>query len=105
MRISAMTETPEGQRASLPATTSLACFPAARRPYWILRLPTVRRMASAGQIPALRTGKDYRYSWNAVLDVLRQPHPIAGGSGNEESRPGAGRLATQQARDRAAREL
>ncbi|WP_182885182.1 helix-turn-helix domain-containing protein [Microbispora sp. H10885] len=69
-----------------------------------LSAQTVRRMASAGQIPALRTGKDYRYSWNAVLDVLRQPHPIAGGSGNEESRPGAGRLATQQARDRAARE-
>ncbi|MFG1827530.1 helix-turn-helix domain-containing protein [Microbispora hainanensis] len=70
-----------------------------------LSAQTVRRMASAGQIPALRTGKDYRYSWNAVLDVLQQPHPIAGGSGNEESRPGAGRLATQQARDRAAREL
>ncbi|MEV4296057.1 helix-turn-helix domain-containing protein [Microbispora rosea] len=70
-----------------------------------LSAQTVRRMAGAGQIPALRTGKDYRYSWNAVLDVLRQPHPIAGGSGNDESRPGAGRLATQQARDRAAREL
>ena len=26
-----------------------------------LSAQTVRRMASAGQIPALRTGKDYRY--------------------------------------------
>ena len=51
---------------------------------------TNRRMANAGQIPALRTGKDYRYSWNAVLDVLRQPHPIAGGSENDESRPEPG---------------
>jgi excisionase family DNA binding protein len=35
---------------------------------------TVRRMANAGQIPALKTGKDFRYSWEAVRDVLRQPH-------------------------------
>ncbi|MEZ0071649.1 helix-turn-helix domain-containing protein [Planotetraspora sp. GP83] len=69
-----------------------------------LSAQTVRRMANAGQIPALRTGKDYRYSWNAVLDVLRQPHPITGGSENEENRPGAGRLATRLAKERA-REL
>jgi excisionase family DNA binding protein len=35
---------------------------------------TVRRMANAGQIPALKTGKDFRYSWEAVREVLRQPH-------------------------------
>jgi excisionase family DNA binding protein len=35
---------------------------------------TIRRMANAGQIPALKTGKDFRYSWEAVRDVLRQPH-------------------------------
>ncbi|SEG52593.1 DNA binding domain-containing protein, excisionase family [Thermomonospora echinospora] len=35
---------------------------------------TVRRMANAGQIPALKTGKDFRYSWTAVREVLRQPH-------------------------------
>ena len=66
-----------------------------------LSAQTVRRMANAGQIPALRTGKDYRYSWSAVLDVLRQPHPIAGGTDHEQTNPGAGRLATQHARERA----
>ncbi len=69
-----------------------------------LSAQTVRRMANAGQIPALRTGKDYRYSWSAVLDVLRQPHPNTGGSDDDHTGPGAGRLATQQARQRA-REL
>ncbi|GII56102.1 hypothetical protein Pth03_44910 [Planotetraspora thailandica] len=70
-----------------------------------LSAQTVRRMANAGQIPALRTGKDYRYSWNAVLDVLRQPHPITGGTNYDQSKPGAGRLATQHARDQAGQEL
>jgi excisionase family DNA binding protein len=60
-----------------------------------LSVQTVRRMAGAGQIPALRTGKDYRYSWSAVLDVLRRPHPHA------DEQAGAGRLATRQARQRA----
>ncbi|HEY1320456.1 MAG TPA: helix-turn-helix domain-containing protein [Streptosporangiaceae bacterium] len=35
---------------------------------------TVRRMAATGQIPALKAGKNFRYSWQAVRDVLRQPH-------------------------------
>jgi excisionase family DNA binding protein len=35
---------------------------------------TVRRMANARQIPALKTGKDFRYSWGAVREVLRHPH-------------------------------
>ena len=39
-----------------------------------LSAQTVRRMANAGQIPALKTGKDFRYSWEAVRQVLRQPH-------------------------------
>src|SRR5688500_9235256 len=39
---------------------------------------TIRRMANAGQIPALKTGKDFRYSWQAVRDVLRQPHQDPG---------------------------
>ncbi|MEW9534149.1 helix-turn-helix domain-containing protein [Microbispora sp. NPDC049125] len=65
-----------------------------------LSAQTVRRMANAGQIPALRTGKDYRYSWNAVLDVLRQPHPTTGGMNDDQTRPGAGRPATQQAKER-----
>ncbi|MEV5574524.1 helix-turn-helix domain-containing protein [Spirillospora sp. NPDC052269] len=39
-----------------------------------LSAQTVRRMAHAGQIPALKTGKDFRYSWEAVREVLRQPH-------------------------------
>ncbi|MCW2940118.1 MAG: DNA-binding protein [Actinomycetia bacterium] len=33
---------------------------------------TVRRMAHAGQLPALKTGKDFRYSWETVRDVLRR---------------------------------
>ena len=40
-----------------------------------LSAQTVRRMAHAGQLPALKTGKDFRYSWETVRDVLRQPHP------------------------------
>ncbi|MEV0971058.1 helix-turn-helix domain-containing protein [Microtetraspora glauca] len=67
-----------------------------------LSAQTVRRMANAGQIPALRTGKDYRYSWSAVLDVLRQPHPVVGGDeDDQQGRPGAGRVAARQARERA----
>ncbi|SEG92474.1 DNA binding domain-containing protein, excisionase family [Thermomonospora echinospora] len=44
---------------------------------------TIRRMAAAGQLPALRTGKDLRYSWQAVLDTLRRaqdPHTPAAAS-------------------------
>lgn len=44
---------------------------------------TVRRMANAGQIPALKTGKDFRYSWEAVRDVLRQPHREPGGAADD----------------------
>jgi excisionase family DNA binding protein len=39
-----------------------------------LSAQTVRRMANAGQLPALKTGKDFRYSWSAVKEKLRQPH-------------------------------
>lgn len=35
---------------------------------------TVRRMANVGRIPALKTGKDFRYSREAVREVLRRPH-------------------------------
>jgi DNA binding domain, excisionase family len=70
-----------------------------------LSAQTVRRMANAGQIPALRTGKDYRYSWSAVLDVLRQPHPISGGDHDDHTASGrcagAGRRADRQARQQA----
>ncbi|MEU7004184.1 helix-turn-helix domain-containing protein [Nonomuraea sp. NPDC046570] len=62
---------------------------------------TIRRMVNAGQIPALRTGKDYRYSWNAVLDILRQPHPIPEAEARE--RNGAGYRADRQARAQAER--
>ncbi|MFF0518392.1 helix-turn-helix domain-containing protein [Actinomadura nitritigenes] len=34
---------------------------------------TVRRMANAGQISALKTGNDVRYSWEAVREVRWQP--------------------------------
>ncbi|MGP4026167.1 helix-turn-helix domain-containing protein [Actinomadura sp. 3N407] len=64
---------------------------------------TVRRMANAGQIPALKTGKDFRYSWEAVRQVLRQPHHQSGEAtddSTEEPEPskGAGYRAQRQAR-------
>ncbi|MEU5992815.1 helix-turn-helix domain-containing protein [Spirillospora sp. NPDC047418] len=64
---------------------------------------TVRRMANAGQIPALKTGKDFRYSWQAVRQVLRQPHQQPGEAAHDptsESQPkkGAGYRAQRQAR-------
>ncbi|MVZ99077.1 helix-turn-helix domain-containing protein [Actinomadura sp. LD22] len=67
---------------------------------------TVRRMANAGQIPALKTGKDFRYSWQAVREVLRQPHHQPGGSADDPDTPdqtelpkkGAGYRAQRRAR-------
>ncbi|MGI5325081.1 helix-turn-helix domain-containing protein [Actinomadura nitritigenes] len=67
---------------------------------------TVRRMANAGQIPALKTGKDFRYSWEAVREVLRQPHRQPGDAANDlqddqpaqPARRGAGYRAQRRAR-------
>ncbi|GAA1501414.1 helix-turn-helix domain-containing protein [Actinomadura napierensis] len=66
---------------------------------------TVRRMANAGQIPALKTGKDFRYSWEAVREVLRQPHQQGNAADDpdtpdqtEQSRKGAGYRAQRRAR-------
>ncbi|MWA02314.1 helix-turn-helix domain-containing protein [Actinomadura sp. LD22] len=67
---------------------------------------TVRRMANAGQIPALKTGKDFRYSWEAVREVLRQPHHQPGGPADDTqddrpahaARKGAGYRAQNRAR-------
>lgn len=70
---------------------------------------TVRRMAAAGQIPALKAGKNFRYSWSAVLQVLRQPHPQPGATADDHDtgqdsepeitpRRGAGHRAQRQAR-------
>ncbi|MBO2441867.1 helix-turn-helix domain-containing protein [Actinomadura nitritigenes] len=64
---------------------------------------TVRRMANAGQIPALKTGKDFRYSWEAVREVLRrrhhQPADVADDSRDTEaSKKGAGYRAQRRAR-------
>ena len=53
-----------------------------------LSTQTIRRMANAGQIPALKTGKDFRYSWEAVKAVLRQPHQEPGAPTNEKSADG-----------------
>ncbi|MBA9007307.1 helix-turn-helix domain-containing protein [Thermomonospora cellulosilytica] len=62
---------------------------------------TVRRMAAAGQIPALKAGKNFRYSWTAVLQVLRQPHPHhPGGTTADDHTPprkGAGYRAQRRA--------
>ncbi|MFI0351018.1 helix-turn-helix domain-containing protein [Actinomadura sp. 9N407] len=49
-----------------------------------LSAQTVRRMANAGQLPALKTGKDFRYSWEAVRHVLRQPHHQPGVPTNDQ---------------------
>ncbi|MEV5831468.1 helix-turn-helix domain-containing protein [Spirillospora sp. NPDC052242] len=63
---------------------------------------TVRRMAHAGQIPALKTGKDFRYSWEAVREVLRQPHHEPGvthdRTADQQPDKGAGYRARRQAR-------
>lgn len=66
-----------------------------------LSTQTIRRMANAGQIPALKTGKDYRFLWSAVLDVLRQAHPGEGGTADEETptQRGAGFRAQRRVRD------
>jgi excisionase family DNA binding protein len=69
-----------------------------------LSAQTVRRMANAGQIPALKTGKDFRYSWTAVKEVLRQPHQEPGSATPDEptdqpdtGRPGVGYRAQRRA--------
>jgi excisionase family DNA binding protein len=69
---------------------------------------TIRRMANAGQLPALKTGKDFRYSWTAVKEVLRQPHHEPGGPANDhdhhdtdQGRKGAGFRAKRQAHQQA----
>ena len=68
---------------------------------------TVRRMANAGQIPALKTGKDFRYSWEAVRQVLRQPHHQPGEAADDPTdqpepaytpKKGAGYRAQRRAR-------
>ncbi|MFC4906950.1 helix-turn-helix domain-containing protein [Actinomadura gamaensis] len=65
-----------------------------------LSAQTVRRMAHAGQIPALKTGKDFRYSWEAVREVLRQPHHQPGTADDPATEPskGAGYRAQRRAR-------
>ncbi|MEU5885178.1 helix-turn-helix domain-containing protein [Spirillospora sp. NPDC047279] len=68
-----------------------------------LSAQTVRRMANAGQIPALKTGKDFRYSWEAVRQVLRQPHREPGvpddqPDGDDTPKKGAGYRAQRRAR-------
>ncbi|MFG2006157.1 helix-turn-helix domain-containing protein [Spirillospora sp. NPDC048911] len=72
-----------------------------------LSAQTVRRMANAGQIPALKTGKDFRYSWEAVRQVLRQPHREPGVTADDQpndrpeepaTKKGAGYRAQRRAR-------
>jgi excisionase family DNA binding protein len=68
-----------------------------------LSAQTVRRMAHAGQLPALKTGKDFRYSWEAVLEILRRPHQPEDDEDQQEARDpkrryGAGYRAQRDAR-------
>jgi excisionase family DNA binding protein len=61
---------------------------------------TIRRMANAGQLPALKTGKDFRYSWAAVRQILRQPHQEPGEpSADEHHQRGAGFRAQRRAQE------
>ncbi|WP_344901478.1 helix-turn-helix domain-containing protein [Actinomadura meridiana] len=92
-----MTETP-GRDPDVLTTAELATKLG-------LSSQTVRRMANAGQIPALKTGKDFRYSWEAVREVLRQPHREPGEAADEPDSPptpqpkkGAGYRAQRRAR-------
>lgn len=39
---------------------------------------TLRRMAEAGEIPGKKYGKNWRFSYTAVLEQLRRPHPTSG---------------------------
>ncbi|MFC5187211.1 helix-turn-helix domain-containing protein [Actinomadura harenae] len=66
-----------------------------------LSAQTVRRMAHAGQIPALKTGKDFRYSWEAVREVLRQPHHEPGAPADEPQPAEPARRAGYRAQRRA----
>ncbi|QFG22841.1 helix-turn-helix domain-containing protein [Actinomadura sp. WMMB 499] len=85
-----MTETP-GRDPDVLTTAELAARLG-------LSPQTIRRMAHAGQIPALKTGKDFRYSWEAVREVLRQPHHDPEGTANDTDTKGAGYRARQRAR-------
>ncbi|MEU6038641.1 helix-turn-helix domain-containing protein [Actinomadura sp. NPDC047616] len=89
-----MTETP-GRDPDVLTTAELAAKLG-------LSAQTVRRMANAGQIPALKTGKDFRYSWEAVREVLRQPHHDPGDTAHDPADPptkkGAGYRAQRRAR-------
>lgn len=59
---------------------------------------TVRKMAASGQIPAMKAGKNFRYSWSAVKDVLRQPHREPGVPTDDHDPPtGAGFRAQRRA--------
>jgi hypothetical protein len=64
------------------------------------RLTQAQRF-NAGQIPALKTGKDFRYSWQAVREVLRQPHRQPGEAAHDptdQPKKGAGYRAQHRAR-------
>jgi excisionase family DNA binding protein len=41
-----------------------------------LSAPTVRRAVSRGEIPGLRIGKDWRFSYSAVIASIRSYHPV-----------------------------
>ena len=38
-------------------------------------------------LPALKTGKDFRYSWSAVRDVLQRPHQHPEASSHDQQPP------------------
>ncbi|MDL4770741.1 helix-turn-helix domain-containing protein [Actinomadura xylanilytica] len=89
-----MTEQPTGRDPDVLTTAELATRLG-------LSAQTVRRMANAGQLPALKTGKDFRYSWEAVRQVLRQPHHEPGTPTDDlqdQPKRGAGYRAQRRAR-------
>ncbi|MFI0483033.1 helix-turn-helix domain-containing protein [Actinomadura sp. 9N215] len=39
--------------------------------------PTIRKAASRGDIPGMRIGKDWRFSYRAVVAAIASYHPVA----------------------------
>lgn len=44
-----------------------------------LTAETIRSLAHAGVLPCLRTGRDLRFWWPAVVEALSQPRPLTKG--------------------------
>jgi len=61
-----------------------------------LSTQTIRRMAHRDQLPALKSGRDFRFSWEAVKERLWQPITL---EDTTDQPQGAGLRAQRRARD------